>query len=247
MADLRISELSPLTGADVQPSIDQLAVADISGSETKKTSPTGIAQAALGKSVADGGLANATILADKIKWASLSAEAIDGKGITINTLPGDRLVDKSVQSGKVGELKSVNLEDGAVITSKILDSAISTDKLANASVTSLKLATDAAVSNISLNSLDGSKVIDGTIGTVQVTDGSITAGKLGAGAAAGNLDDGSITTNLLLDSAVSTDKLANASVTSLKLASGAAVANIAVNQPGRQQGYDRFAGHNPAH
>ena len=133
MAELRISELPPVSGADIQPGVDQLAVADISASETKKATPSAIVFAALSKPPGSGGVASDSIDPDKIDWASLVAESILGTAIQINTMPGDRLTDQSVTSGKVGELKSVNLEDGAVTADNILAGSVTTAKLADAS------------------------------------------------------------------------------------------------------------------
>lgn len=226
MADLRITELPPLVGTDVQPDVDQVAVADVSASETKKVTPTGLAQAALGTPVADGGLANGIILADKINWGSITAESINGTAITVDTLPGDRLTDRSVTSGKVGVLGSINLDDGAVVTAKILDGAVTTPKIADAAVTSQKLGADAAISNISDNSLQGAKIVDGTIGTTQLADASVPEAKLAADAAIGNIADGSITTAKLMDSAVTTEKVADAAITSQKLDDGVALSNL---------------------
>lgn len=180
MADLRISELPPISGPDIQPSTDAIAVADISGSETKKATATGIVQAALGKTVDKGGLSEGVILPNKIKWDSLPAGSINGEGITINTLPGDRLTDGSVTSGKVGELTSVNLADSAVTTPKIALGAVATEKLADGAVTSLKLGTDAAIGNITDGSLNGGKLTNGTVnGGQKLTAGSVTAAVMG--------------------------------------------------------------------
>ena len=204
MADLRISELPPVTGPDIQPSTDVLAVADISATTTKKVTPTGVVQAALGKTVTDGGLSEGIILANKIKWDSLPAQSINGEGIIINSLPGDRLVDGSVTSGKVGELGSVNLTDGAITTAKILNAAVTTEKLADGAVTSQKLGANAAIGNITDGSLDGAKLIDGSVnGGQKLSAGSVTAAVMGGS---------SVGTDSLQAFAVTEGKLADDSV-----------------------------------
>jgi hypothetical protein len=110
-----------------------------------------------------------------------------------------------------------------------MDGAVTTDKVADAQITSQKLAANAAVGNITDNSLSGGKIADGTINTDQLADGSVTGDKLSADAVAGALPNGSVTTDLLRDGAVTTAKIGDAQVTSQKLASGAANANIALN------------------
>ena len=229
MAELRISELPPVSGADIQPGVDQLAVADISASETKKATPSAIVFAALSKPPGSGGVASDSIDPDKIDWASLVAESILGTAIQINTMPGDRLTDQSVTSGKVGELKSVNLEDGAVTADKILAGSVTTAKLADASVTAQKLAANAAIGNIGDATLDGGKLIAGTVGTVELADGSVTTGKLADGAALGNLADLSLGTDLINDGAITTRTVADAAITAQKLAANAAIGNIQDN------------------
>ena len=61
MADLPISGLDPISAADIQPSTDQLAVAHIAGSETKKATPTAVVTSALTKTPGSGGLPNNVI------------------------------------------------------------------------------------------------------------------------------------------------------------------------------------------
>ena len=231
MADLPISSLPSINAAEVQPNIDQLALADTSASETKKVTPTAAVTAALSKTPANGGLPNDTILADKIDWSGAQDESVPGRVIQKNSLNGDRIVDKSITSGKIGdgEVKTLNIENQAVTTDKIRDLAVTTEKIADAAVTSQKLATNAAVDNIALNSLDGSKIIDETITSNKIVDGAITAEKLGVDAAIDNITAGSITTEKLADGLISTDKLADGAVTSQKLATDAAINNIGIN------------------
>ena len=204
MADLRISELPPVSGPDIQPGDDAIAVADVSASTTKKATATGIVQAALGKTVGAGGLAEGVILADKIKWDSLPAGSIDGKGITINTLPGDRLIDGSVTSGKVGELETANIRDGAITTPKIAPNAVTTSTVGNSQITSAKLGTDAAIGNITDGSLNGGKLVNGTVnGGQKLSAGSVTASVMGAS---------SVGADALQPAAVTEGKLADDSV-----------------------------------
>ena len=204
MADLRISELPPVSGSDIQPSDDALAVVDVSATTTKKATPTGIVQAALTKTVDNGGLAEDVILPNKIKWDDLAVESIDGEAIKKNTLPGDRLTDGSVTSGKVGELGTANISDGAITTPKIAPGAVITDKLADGGVTSAKLGSDAAIGNITDGSLNGGKLTNGTVNAGQkLTGGSITASLMGAS---------SVSTDALQPAAVTQGKLADDSV-----------------------------------
>ena len=83
MADLRISELAALAGADLA-SVDLLAVADISASETKKITVTDFIGEAI-TLIADATIPNAKIL--------FTDNTVSGAVVTDNTLSGAKIAN----------------------------------------------------------------------------------------------------------------------------------------------------------
>ena len=203
MADLRISELPPVSGSTSSHQTTRLRLLTFRQQQLRNHSYWD-RSGSLTKTVDNGGLAEDVILPNKIKWDDLAVESIDGEAIKKSTLPGDRLTDGSVTSGKVGELGTANISDGAITTPKIAPKAVITDKLADGGVTSAKLGTDAAIGNITDGSLNGGKLVNGTVNAGQkLTGGSITASLMGAS---------SVGTDALQPAAVTEGKLADDSV-----------------------------------
>ena len=91
MADLRISELAALAGADLA-SVDLLAVADVSASETKKITVTDFIGEAI-TLIADATIPNAKIL--------FTDNTVSGAVVTDNTLSGAKIANGTVTGGKL--------------------------------------------------------------------------------------------------------------------------------------------------
>ena len=95
MADKRITELQPLSAADVSATVDVLAIADVSAAETKNITPADAIAAGL-PSVPDG--------------------SIPGSKIENNSITSDQLAPDSVGSSE--------LADNAVDTGAIQNGAV---------------------------------------------------------------------------------------------------------------------------
>jgi hypothetical protein len=191
VADLKITELPPISGGAVQADKDFLALADSSASETKKVTPAGVVLNALAQPDTNGGVPNGTVDPDKIDWDGLDPSVIDGDAIKDASLSGNKLEDNSIASQKLidGSIDAATkLLDQSITEPKYGPGSVSTRALADASVTADKLAADAAVGNIQDGTLDGSALIDGTVSnaklqTIQtdaIGDNAITTDKIGA-------------------------------------------------------------------
>ena len=102
MADARITELAPLIASNAQPTVDVLAVADVSTTETKKITLADVVESGIG-SVADG--------------------SIPGKKLIPGSVTSLEIAD--------GGIEAVDLADNAVTTPKINDGAVTPDKIAS--------------------------------------------------------------------------------------------------------------------
>ena len=231
MADLRISQLPPVSGGAVQPDQDFLALADTSASETKKVTPAGVVLNTLALPAANGGLPNGTIDPDKIDWNGLEPDTINGNAIRDATLNGSKLINETVPGQKLTNLSvdaSNKLLDQSINEVKYGPGTVSTRALANAGVTTEKLATGAAIGNITENSLNGNVITDGTVANVKlqtiqtaiIGDGAITASKIAANTIiADNIANDAIQSRHLNDNV--TDSDGGLTVTS----NGVAIAN----------------------
>ena len=203
MADLRITELPPISGGAVQPDKDFLALADTSASETKKVTPEAIVESALSQPEVNGGVPDGIIDPDKIDWDGLNPNTINGNAIDESSLNGSKLIDETVAGQKLID-GSVNagtkLTDGTITEPKYGTGSVSTRAIADDSVTADKLAPGAAAGNIEAESLDGSVI----------TDGSISNAKLQP-----------INGALIIDETITGDKLVANSVTASKIADDA--------------------------
>ena len=107
--------------------------------------------------------------------------------------PADGTTGQDVTTGN--GVKTGHIQDGAVITSKIIDAAITTPKIADGAVTAAKLGANA-------------------VSTVNIADGAITDAKIAGPISASKISglttvvaDGSVTTNKIADGAVTDAKV----------------------------------------
>lgn len=106
----------------------------------------------------------------------------------------------------------VELEDGAVTTSKIADGAVTTSKIADDAVTTSKIGLNAVTtSEINDDAVITSKIADGAVTSAQIMDDEITEADLqkvdsGAGS------PGAVSTATIQNQAVTADKLAQGAV-----------------------------------
>ena len=160
MADLKISELDALGGADLEAN-DDLAIVDYSASETKRLTAKNLVQSGLGL------VDDATIIGSK-----LQDEAV---GTT------------QIRDGACTEPKLAN---DSVSTRTIIDSAVQTAAIGDSQVTDSKLATGISGSKLTAGSVSGSALADdtlstdkygpGSVDTAALADDAVTGAKLGA-------------------------------------------------------------------
>lgn len=113
----------------------------------------------------------------------------------------------------LGQIGTLQLEDFAVTTNKLVDDAVTNMKVQNGAIDNPKLA------NLTVQA---EKLANGIIDDTKLADLAVTASKLGSGSVIeSKIDLGAVTNTKLADLAVSAAKLADGSVTNLKIGSNA--------------------------
>ena len=172
MADLKISELNALAGADVV-AADLVAVVDASASETKKLSIGDLITNGV-TVISDNSIPGAKILfgANDIATANLADGSVTTAKLADDSVTTAKLADNSVATAKVVDaaITEAKLASNSVTTAKVGDAAITTAKLAGNSVSTAKIA-DSAVST--------AKLANDGVTTAKIADDAITAAKLG--------------------------------------------------------------------
>ena len=194
MADRKISELSRLSGADVNAN-DFAAVADVSANETRKVTIKDLAEAGYRVS-GDGSI--------PISKVELLPNTIDGNVIKDDSLGAQQIAPDSITSSELG--------DGAVDTAAIQDLAVTTEKLADgidgAKLADKSVKTDQIGDNavtigqlgLSNNELDGAVLQDDSVTNTQIAPETIGTTELANDA---------VSTEKIQDLAVTTEKLAD--------------------------------------
>lgn len=234
MADQRITQLQPLTEAEVA-ATDVLPIVDISASENKKVTAKDLFEA--GAALADNSsidiakinqasatkLGTTSIAAGAITAAKLAADSAivyDSVEPVANNFRGRGFVNSADKNLKVYDgaayqqivLPTAGLVDNAVTTIKIIDGAITTAKIDPAGLTT------AAIGDLAIT---GAKLANSTI----------TSGKFAASAVNSTaIEDLAVTSAKIADSAVITQKINAGAVTGVKLAANSATV-IAATPP----------------
>jgi hypothetical protein len=107
-----------------------------------------------------------------------------------------KLADGSVTSHKIldGTITAVDLADGSIITVKVANGAITTEKIADKSITTDKIADNAIITI---------KMADGSVNSAKILDGSVTTVDLANGAVTSmKISDGAVTARKLSDNAI---------------------------------------------
>ena len=209
MADARITELAPLDAANAQPTVDVLAVADVSTTETKKITLADVVESGIG-SVADG--------------------SIPGKKLVPGSVTSLEIAD--------GGVESVDLADNAVTTPKINDGAVTADKIADNSITALQLAPDSVgLSELADNSVDTGAIQAGAVTLEKMAADSVGASQIVADAVGSSeLADNSVDTDAIQTAAVTAEKIAASAVGTSQIADGSIVnAKMAIDSVGTAQ------------
>lgn len=193
MADKRISDLAPLSSAQLDADVDVLAVADISAAETKKITAQELLASGLGQ---------------------LPEGSIDGGIIIDGTLSGSALEENSITERELApnSVNTIHVIDGAVTNDK-LAGGITADKLADGSI---------GPNQLQENAVDGALHIqDRSIPAIKLQQNTLTADEIAAEAIGSDeIADGAVGTSELADDACSTNKYQDLSVTNAKLADG---------------------------
>ena len=193
MADKRISELNPLSSADLDANSDVLAVADLSASETKKLTPTALIVGSVGV-VPDGTIPGSKIEPDSITSLELAPDSVTDV----------ELADNAVDTGAI--------QNKAVTQEKLADGAVGTDQLADGAVTADKIASGA---------LGTAQIADRSIPAIKLEQNTLTAEEIAPNAiGASELADNAVDTPAVASDALATRHYQNASVTNEKLADG---------------------------
>lgn len=131
------------------------------------------------------------------------------------------------------EIKSHNIQDGAITSAKIGEAAITDAHISDASITRAKIAEGAIGSaeigigaikaaNIENGTIESANIKDGAIITAKIADGTITTAKIGTGEIkTANIEDGAITRAKIKDLAVDSAKIADGAITQAKIGEAA--------------------------
>ena len=122
--DLRISQLPPLSGADLAAS-DVLAVADLSASETKKVTSKDLVESGLSL-ISDGTIPGAKLVADSVTTTQIGPNAIGSselrnEAVDTGAIQNSAVTDAKVASGINGAKLSNNTVTAAKITADSVD------------------------------------------------------------------------------------------------------------------------------
>ena len=215
MADQRITQLTELSQAGVAGS-DVLPIADISTSETKKITVTGLAGASLALA---GDNSIDLVKLNQSSTTKLGSVAIAPSGITASKLAanssiavqafapsGDNFQGRGYFNSNSGALQvfdGSSFQDVVVAASGIVDSGVTTNKLADGAVTTAKV-----------TALGSAAYASGSVNTVAIADGAVVAAKIASGTITSvQMGAGSVDTAALGSAVVTYAKIQNVSAT----------------------------------
>lgn len=224
MADLRISQLPPLVAGDVEPSADQVAVADASASETKRLTVSALVTAGV-PNVTDGSIPGVKLAVDSVTAAQIAPDAVGASELADLSVDGGA-VQQGVISGSALSNPRNHILGKSIGTADIADDQIDSALLAPNAVQAEHVGDDQisgragllTKNHIEANSIAAGDLADGAVGTTQLADNSITGDKLQANTVSGSVNAGGPVH--IVSGTIGTVDLADASVTDAKLASG---------------------------
>ena len=221
MADKRITELQPLDAAAVQGSVDVLAVADVSASETKKIKVGDLVAAGLAGGVPDGSIPGSKIEEDTITSKELAPDSVTDVELADNAVDTAAIQDKAVTKEKLadGAVGTDQLADDAVTADKLADGAVGAAQIADRSIPAIKLEQNTLTAEeIAPNAIGASELADNAVDTPALADNAVSTPKLqDASVTEPKLADGAVTTNKIADGAVTVNKLSDGAVTDDKI------------------------------
>ena len=230
MADKRITDLAVLDSAELDATIDVLAVADVSASETKKVTASALISKALGQ-VPEDTINGDLIIDGSISGDKLSENSVTARELAPNSVNTVHVVDAAITNDKLaGDITNDKLAAG-IDGSKLQDASVSSDKLIGGitndqlvgGITGDKINDGQIGSNhLQADAVDGqTHVQDRSIPAIKLQQNTLTADEIAPNAiGASELASGSVDTDALQNDACSTPKYQDASVTDAKLANG---------------------------
>ena len=244
MADLKISELRPLTDAQVV-AADLVPVADVSATETRKITIADHAKAMV-RLVPDGSMPFDKIdpttfdLPDgSVDTPELADGAVTHPKLAADAVEADNIADNAVTAGKIGPgaVQADALANNAVTADKVAVNAVENDNVVDGAIT---------VPKIDPNSYDrGVNAATGRIGIANTviagTHLGIQYNEQGLITDVTELPDGSIETDDLEDGSVTNEKLAENSVDTLNIIDGS-VTGTKISPTAFNRGIDSTAG-----
>lgn len=122
-----------------------------------------------------------------------------------------------------GAIITTKLADGTITSAKILDGTVTAEDLTSGAVITVKIADGAITSSkIAEGAISSEKIADGAILTLKLADDAVTSAKILDGAVtAADLATNSVTSIKIENGAVTTTKIADYAITNLKLAPSA--------------------------
>jgi len=234
VADLRISQLQPLLAADVDGASDQLPIADVSTTETKKITPAALVQAAIG-SLPVGSIPGAKIVAGSITALELGPESVGASELADGAVDTAAIGAGAVTGAKIAAdtITAANIAADAVGASELADNAVDTAALAAGAVTAAKIAGDTiTAAQIAPNAITASELADDAVDTAAIANGAVTTPKLADGAVTGaKIAAGTIAGDRLAAGSVGTTELKDGGVTAVKMAGDLSGAAFAAQSP----------------
>ena len=122
--DLKISELPVLDGADLD-AVDEMALADLSASETRRIDAKKFLENGISRVIADGTIPGAKLVPD-----SVTAKEIGPDAVTASELADNAVDTAAIQDGAVTDPKIANGINGA----KLTDDTVTASKISAASL-----------------------------------------------------------------------------------------------------------------
>jgi hypothetical protein len=179
MADLKVTQLNPITAASVATD-DVLLIVDVSAGEDKKIEPDELVEAGLGL-LGTGVINGNKIVADSITSAELATDSVTSQELADNAVDADAIDGGNVHgsASPYGVGAKVHIFSGSIGAADIGTGEITNTLIASNAV-------DAA--EVVANSISGSETLlgkihieAGSIGAADIKNASITAAKLTGG------------------------------------------------------------------
>ena len=124
MADLKISELPVLDGADLD-AVDEMALADLSASETRRIDTKKFLENGISRVIADGTIPGAKLVPDSVTSKEIGPDAVTASELADNAVDTAAIQDGAVTDPKVANgINGAKLTDDTVTASKIPASSL---------------------------------------------------------------------------------------------------------------------------